>query len=144
MGGWLAGICFLESWSVTPIFPTSTKVSDGEGIGLFPLPHFFLFFFFSLPSCSPAPSDPWALQLCVLRNRRVQLLTGLSSLSHFPSLLLCAIVKTVVLSPCFHLQASAPWENLEVCFFAPSPHDSLIFVLPLAGEMLVLKFSPIP
>lgn len=86
MWGWLAGSCSLESGIVVPIFPTSTEVSDGEGEGLFllPPPPFSL----SFPSCSPAPLDLWALQLCDVWNRRVQLLIGLSSLSHFPSLFL--------------------------------------------------------
>lgn len=63
----------------------------------------------------------------------------------FPSSFSELLKETVVPFPHLHLQASTPWENLQVCFFAsPPPHDSLIFVLPLAGEMLVLKFSPVP
>lgn len=65
----------------------SVKVSGGGrslSIALFSFP---------LPFCSPASSVPWALLLCVLGKRKVQLLTGLVSLSAFPCPLLGAIVK---------------------------------------------------
>lgn len=127
-GGWLIGYCSLESGSEPPppilLLPApSVKVSAGGrslSIALFSFP---------LPFCSPASSVPWALLLCVLGKRRVQLLTGLVSLSAFPCPLLEHCKEKVVPSRPFHLQASSLWENLGVCSFFFSPL--------LAGEMPV-------
>ena len=97
----MAGYCSLESWECLPIFPTSTKVSGGEGgrsLSIAPI-----FFFSPLFYLAPQPvSDPWTLHLCVLRDRRVQLLTGHSFNSLPPSLSYCK--ETVVPSLSFHLQ----------------------------------------